>query len=110
MSPVKPRYDLAMRGVHRKVEEPSRWTPTLTPTQQKLWVRLDYFGLACVVTGVLLSGALEFLNLPPWVSYTVGSLFLIALALLTLMIRTLQKTGPPFDQVRWWWPWKSPRS
>jgi xanthosine utilization system XapX-like protein len=23
-----------------------------------------------------------------------------------LLIRALTRTGPPFDRVRWWWPWE----
>jgi len=49
-------------------------------------------------------------------TYVAGNVFvskLLAVPMLlilgaTLLVgRALQKTGPPFDVVRWYWPWKS---
>jgi hypothetical protein len=99
------RYDPAMRGVHRKREEPPRWTPTLAPIQERLSRRLSIFLTTYLAVGFLVNLAMNLLEPPSWVWWSVGTLGLIAFAAALLMMRALHKTGPP-----WWWPWRFPRT
>jgi hypothetical protein len=98
-----------MKGVHQKREEPPRWTPTLTPIQQGLRRRLSIYSTAYLASGFFVNLATNLLDPPSWVWWAVGALWLIAFAPLPMLLRELQKTGPPFDRLRWWWAWRFPR-
>jgi uncharacterized membrane protein YecN with MAPEG domain len=97
-----------MRGVHRKVEEPPRWTPTLTPIQRKLQRRLE-LAIYANALEYIAGGVFAVMEVGPWVWWVFCVIGTIVFAWGLLTMRALTRTGPPFDQVRWWWPWRFPR-
>jgi hypothetical protein len=94
-----------MRGVHRKVEESPRWTPTLTPIQTRLRRRLNV-ALVLAALAPLEVALLDGLDADP-VWWWAGIAFNVALgAVVGIFAKALGDTGPPFRPLkRWWWPW-----
>jgi hypothetical protein len=80
--------------------------PPTTEKQDRLWRVMQ--GLAWLVVADMIATAVAYVAGNVFVSYILGTMLLIIGAFL-LVGRALQKTGLPFDAVRWYRPWTSRR-
>lgn len=77
--------------------------PPTTEKQDRLWRVMH--GLAWLAVGDIIASAAAYLAGNVFVSNILGIPMLLIVGATLLVGRALQKTGPPFDQVRWYWPW-----
>ena len=85
--------------------------PTLTPEQQNLRrqaVRPQ--SIALVAVGVVwLTAPLGALwdTRFYWAAAASALVLLVAVARLISILRSLRRSGPPFQHLRWWWPMRT---
>jgi len=82
-----------MRGVHRKVEEPPPWTPTLSPVQRRLQRRLEFVIYACVLYYIA-GGVLTVMEVRPWVWWVFGVIAFVVFVWGLVTMRALTRRGP----------------
>lgn len=90
----QPAHDLLASRDHHARQRILRLGGWLTFLLAAAWLAITVL----YVAEVLSRGWLLIAAIPLW----------FALAGLILVGRALTRSGPPFDQVRWWWPWRMP--
>jgi hypothetical protein len=66
-------------------------------------------GLVWLAVVDMIATAVAYVAGNVFVSNILGIPMLLIIGAFLLVGRALQKTGPPFDAVRWYWPWASLR-
>jgi hypothetical protein len=82
--------------------------PSLTPEQEELRravIRPQSLGLLATALVAITAALGELWDARfYWLTVAATLLLVLAIARVIVILRSLRRTGPPFDDLRWWWP------